>query len=75
MSHNSSHPPDAPPIRTEEATVYADLDMQRMGVKTNGTDEAAPKQTDQQVYENYTQSVYENYTLDASPDNMQESSL
>ena len=71
VSHDSVHPPDAPPICSEEATIYAALDMQQMEALKNGRDQNASKVDYQSKteYETSTdQSVYENFTVEAEHD-------
>ena len=71
VSHDSVHPPDAPPICSEEATIYAALDMQQMAALKNVRDQNASKVDNQSKpeYETSTdQSVYENFTVEAEHD-------
>ena len=74
--HNTSAPSDATPIRTEEATVYAALDLQQMSsfrIGDGNSDQGKPSSSheDDDISKTDDQTVYENFTVETEADSTQ----
>ncbi|XP_071504968.1 nephrin-like [Diadema antillarum] len=67
VAHNKPHPEGKPPIRTEDATIYASLDFNKMKdgeapMEVNANEETAPPPAEKDAL------IYENVTPQGAPD-------